>query len=156
MIRDEKFILEIHEGKFIERSVDLLTWARWFQRARGTNDSWPNRRISETRIVGFVVSTVFLGLDHAFGQSARPKVYETMIFFLPERLGFRGYYCERCSTYREAVAQHRRVVYRLPIIIGVDLWYRARWRAIKAYDLLRDRGYAFWHRFLRWTRNSNS
>jgi hypothetical protein len=47
------------------------------------------------------VSTVFLGLDHRYGEEP-PLIFETMIFG-------RGFeYQERCSTWDEAVAMHDR------------------------------------------------
>lgn len=49
------------------------------------------------------VSTVFLGLDHSFGQGD-PILFETMVF----RDGH-GEECERYCTWQEAEAGHRRV-----------------------------------------------
>lgn len=55
---------------------DLLTWARWLE----TSD----RKLAydEIRVPGHPntrVSTVFLGIDHAFG-SGPPVLWETMVF----------------------------------------------------------------------------
>ncbi len=47
------------------------------------------------------VSTVFLGLDHAFGGGP-PMLFETMIFG-----GDHDEYCERYATVEEARAGHR-------------------------------------------------
>lgn len=39
------------------------------------------RRVAITRLDVGVVSTVFLGLDHAFGTSDVPILFETMVFY---------------------------------------------------------------------------
>ena len=55
---------------------------------------------------GYVVSTVWLGLDHSFGEDSPPLIFETLVL--------RGYDGEelmyRCSTEDEAYEQHARVV----------------------------------------------
>ena len=53
-----------------------------------------------------LVSTFFLGLDHAFGGGP-PLLFETMIFGMPERS---EEYQERCSTWEQAEAMHERAV----------------------------------------------
>jgi hypothetical protein len=82
--------------------VDLLTWAREFE----TMD----RRVAETTVGDFWVSTVFLGLDHNWGHRGSPLLFETMVF--PADKDTRGLdiHCERCSTWLEAEAQHARIV----------------------------------------------
>jgi hypothetical protein len=50
---------------------DLLEWGRWMQDA--------DRIVLRTVIGEWRVSTVFLGLDHQFGQGP-PILFETMIF----------------------------------------------------------------------------
>ena len=52
---------------------NLLEWARWMEDA--------DRRVAETIVGDYRVSTVFLGLDHSFRQNGAPPVlFETMIF----------------------------------------------------------------------------
>jgi hypothetical protein len=50
------------------------------------------------------VSTVFLGLDHNFGEGGAPLLFETMVFGLP------GEDCRRYSTWAEAEEGHARIV----------------------------------------------
>jgi hypothetical protein len=67
------FDLPIHyilEGK-IARRVDFLTWAMWYQGA--------DRTIARTEINNVVVSTVFFGLDFAWGEENVPELFETII-----------------------------------------------------------------------------
>jgi hypothetical protein len=86
------YILDGHEPL----AVDLMTWARWF-------DSDDQRRVGSTVLDGEAhVSTVFLGLDHAFGVGGPPILFETMIFGGPH-----GGYCERYATWAEAEAGHQ-------------------------------------------------
>jgi hypothetical protein len=84
--------------------ADVLTWGRWYE----ANNA---RRIVKQEQVGeFFVSTVFLGLDHAWGPSARPVLFETMVF--PHDT-VRDLHCERYSTWAEAATGHEAVVARL-------------------------------------------
>ncbi len=92
----------ILEGK-TPKKVDLMTWARWFEAAID------NRRVGET--IGNApagayprtrVSTMFLGLDHSFGDGS-PLLFETMIFG-----GEHDGYQDRCTTWEEAEAMHKK------------------------------------------------
>ncbi len=64
----EHYILDGHTPY----PVDLMTWAAWFETRE-------NRHVANDSIGDVQVSTVFLGLDHAFGQGP-PLLFETMIF----------------------------------------------------------------------------
>ena len=79
---------------------DMLAWAKWFEEAG------ESRRVARTEIgsVGFV-STVFLGLDHSFGEG-RPVLFETMSFIGDESEDYFDRYC----TWDEAEAGHARIV----------------------------------------------
>lgn len=65
------------------------------------------RRVALDEIGDYVVSTVFLGLDHCFSLTGSPILFETMIF---PKGGFRDLHCERYETWNEAVAGHQRIV----------------------------------------------
>jgi len=71
---------------------DLLEWANWFEEA--------DRQVAHDKVNGHTVSTVFLGLDHGFGQGGPPVLFETMIF--PE-VGYQ----ERSCTWDEALECHK-------------------------------------------------
>lgn len=51
--------------------IDFMTWGTWMQTAE--------RHLAKTTVGLFWVSTVFLGIDHAFGGGP-PVLWETMIF----------------------------------------------------------------------------
>lgn len=84
---------ELKEAGFIE-------WASWFQ----NND----RVVKQQELKnGLYVSTVFLGLDHSFGEGP-PLLFETMVF--PKKGDFTDMDTERYSTYEEAEKGHKKMV----------------------------------------------
>jgi hypothetical protein len=89
-----KYILEGRET----RPVSLEEWAKWFETG--------NRRVGQDTVGDKLVSTVFLGLDHSFGEP-RPILFETMVF---PHGSWSEEYCARYSTYNEAEAGHKAVV----------------------------------------------
>jgi hypothetical protein len=86
----------ILDGKMPRLEPDLLTWGRWLEDA--------DRHVALSIQGDVRVSTVFLGLDHSFGDGP-PLLFETMAFVAGEEQG-----CERSSTWEEAEAGHRRMV----------------------------------------------
>ena len=98
----------ILDGKTVRPEPDLLKWAKWIETA--------NRLVRNDRAtvsvaggaVGFVdVSTVFLGIDHSFGEGP-PLLFETMIFGGPldqEQ--------DRCSTWEAAEKMHEKMMERV-------------------------------------------
>lgn len=77
--------------------VDLMEAARFHKSDR--------RFVAKTKVYeGCEVSTVFLGLDHRFGDGP-PLVFETLVFG-----GTEDGEGDRYSTYAEAVAGHARFV----------------------------------------------
>ena len=96
----DKFILN-DKGEPIPES-DLIKWGMWFHESR-------NQRIVAKDIIGESnVSTVFLGLDHSWGDGP-PVLWETMVFG-----GLLDQEQDRCSGSREqAEAMHQRMVERV-------------------------------------------
>ncbi len=89
----DKYILDGHTPIVCE---DLLEWAGWFEKA--------DRHVRKTEIRDIKVSTVFLGLNHSFGEG-KALLFETMIF---------GGECDgkmwRYSTWEEAEEGHKKAV----------------------------------------------
>jgi hypothetical protein len=78
--------------------VDLMTWARWFENVT-------HRTVAKTIVSNTVnVSTVFIGLDHQFGNGP-PLIFETMVFGGPHDGDMNRY-----STWDEAAAGHAAMV----------------------------------------------
>lgn len=62
-----------------------------------------SKRVDLTTIDDSHISTVFLGIDHRFGDDGPPILFETMIFG-----GKFNDYQERCSTWDQAVEMHKK------------------------------------------------
>lgn len=82
------------------KPAELMEWAEWF----GNMD---NRRIARTKVGSAEVSTVFLGLNHNWGDGP-PLIFETMVFGGPL-----DEECERYSTLDEARRGHDHMVARV-------------------------------------------
>lgn len=89
-----KYILEGHTPVPCH---DLMGWALWFESA--------DRKVAVDHVGDSKISTVFLGVDHAWGANGPPQLFETMVFGGPMDM-----HQERCSTWDEAVRQHDRVL----------------------------------------------
>jgi hypothetical protein len=98
----EKYTLA-EDGRTPVVCDDLMAWAKRYEALRrGLDDPY---RVALTKLPGDIkVSTVFLGLDHQFGDGP-PLLFETMIFG-----GTEDEYCERYSTWEEAEAGHKKAV----------------------------------------------
>jgi hypothetical protein len=84
----------ILDGKVPKSCKDASEWGEWF------NNCGDSRIIAKTEVGESVVSTVFFGIDHNFGNGP-PLLFETMIFG-----GKFDEECWRCSTWEEAEARH--------------------------------------------------
>jgi hypothetical protein len=86
---NEYYILDGHKPV----PADLITWGKWMMTA--------DRHVAKTMIGDVWVSTVFLGLNHAWDPSAQPLLFETMIFG-----GEHNQYQDRCCTWKRAEEMH--------------------------------------------------
>ncbi len=77
---------------------DLFAWWRWFENTG-------NRVVDVDTRGDARVSTVFLGLDHAFTNGGAPVLWETMIFG-----GEHDGYCERYTSQADAVRGHEKAL----------------------------------------------
>lgn len=62
------------------------------------------QRVGNTKAGDATVSTVFLGLDHRYGDGP-PQLFETLVFGGP----FDGW-MDRCATWEQAEAMHEKAV----------------------------------------------
>jgi len=91
----QKYILK--GKKAIPCHDTIIEWAQWWSNA--------NRVVKQTEVAPSVtVSTVFLGLDHQFGDGD-PLLFETLVIG-----GHRNGEMDRYSTWDEAVREHDRIV----------------------------------------------
>jgi hypothetical protein len=91
------------EGKKIVPVGDLLEWAKWFE------EHHEEKVVARTHIKRpggdqILISTVFLGLDHRFGQGD-PVLFETMVFGGPL-----DQHQDRYTTYNKAELGHKKMV----------------------------------------------
>ena len=91
---NKKYILD--GKKLVE--ADLMTWATWFEKTVG-------RRVAYDKVGDKTISTVFIGIDHNFGEG-EPHLFETMIF--PESEVY-----ERYPTWESAEAGHKKCLEEL-------------------------------------------
>jgi hypothetical protein len=90
-----RYILVGHEPV---EEPDLMTWVTWLESA--------DRCVRHTEQGDVRVSTVFLGLDHNFGDLfGRPILFETMAF-----VGHDSVARDHYRTWDEAEAGHARIV----------------------------------------------
>lgn len=82
--------------------ITLLEWSESYQSDQ--------QRVAEDNVGPWWVSTVWLGLNHQYGDGP-PLIFETMIF--PKNgddINYDGHYSERYSTEAEAIEGHKRAV----------------------------------------------
>lgn len=80
--------------------IGLADWSRMFED--------PRRVVAQTVVGQLTVSTVFLGLDHGWGEGP-PVLWETMIFDTHWRVAGDDYQ-ERYTSRAAALEGHRRAV----------------------------------------------
>ena len=90
--RPLNYILENRVPVPVQTS-DILVWGQWFE-------DFENRRVAQDWVHGVQVSTVFLGIDHAYHGEV-PLLFETMTFGKPL-----DEECWRCATWDQAETQH--------------------------------------------------
>ena len=93
-ISTEKYILDKEGNPQVEN--DLGKWGKYMESAE--------RHVAQDSVDGIKISTVFLGLDHNYGDGA-PVLWETMIFG-----GSHDQYCERYASKEGALAGHKKAV----------------------------------------------
>jgi len=86
-------------GKTPVACLNLYEWAKWHDTA--------DRQVARETIGESEISTVFLGLDHQWGEGP-PILFETMVFG-----GKLADEQDRYSTWDEAVAGHKAIVKRV-------------------------------------------
>lgn len=89
---------------------DISKWAEWFATAnRVVRKSIAVAKVGGTPIGNVDVSTVFLGLDHSFGNGS-PMLFETMVFG-----GLLDGEIDRCSTWEGAEKMHEAMCERVKL-----------------------------------------
>lgn len=90
----------------------LMQWAQWVE-------VFENKIVEQTEIEGYMISTVFLGLDHNWSGQGPPILFETMVFRAADwhepdkdkrRLVDQD--MNRYATWDEAKKGHRRFIWQ--------------------------------------------
>ena len=106
-----KYILNKRGEPVLE--PDLYTWGEWFE------GHVQARRVARTEIGPYLISTVFLGLDHGCGSDNIPILWETMVFKLSKGETIE---CDRCGGSREqAEALHAAMVEKLEAVLALNV-----------------------------------
>src|SRR5216117_97820 len=94
----------LDENHCLVGTDDVRVWGKWFE-------SIKNRRVGEDKIGEITISTVFLGIDHQWGDGP-PLVFETMIFG-----GELNDSQWRYSTWDDAVIGHKMAVKKVKKLV---------------------------------------
>ena len=78
---------------------DVLLWAKDFENIE-------KKRVARNEKNGIVVSTVWMGLDHRFGDEGKPLIFESMVFNDEGDEQVQ----ERYSTEQESIEGHKKLV----------------------------------------------
>jgi hypothetical protein len=100
------------------RSMEMLAWAQKVEDSE-------YKVVAQHWVRGWMVSTVWLGIDHGFGFSHAPVIFETMIFPPGDEAGGEHIaseqYQDRYSTEEAACAGHDRALSWLREKLGDDI-----------------------------------
>ena len=95
----------------------LMVWARWMERNR------QEKVVEQTRLAGFMVSTVFLGMDHGFNPEGPPVLWESMVFDVQENgdwVSSSEWDMDRCAgSWEQAQEMHVRMVRAVAQALGI-------------------------------------
>jgi hypothetical protein len=104
---------------YYDRKGQPITMMEWAAKL----DDFDGRVVAQHWIRGWMVSTVWLGIDHGFGMRAVPIIFETMIFppgdEAPDGV-WAEQYCDRYPTEEAAQAGHDRAIASLREKLGDD------------------------------------
>jgi hypothetical protein len=93
-------------SRYYDRSGKPMTMTDWAEKF----DDFDYRRVALTRLEGGEVSTVWLGLNHRFGDGT-PLIFETMVFG-----GKMDQECNRYSNEQDAIRGHQEMVNKVKVL----------------------------------------
>ncbi len=104
VFEDIDALLKGHFYKLIDKQPVACTFAEYATSMKSAE----NRIIEQTRVGELTVSTVFTGIDHAFGMGEK-QLFETSVFGLPDDIQPQW----RFASWDNAVNQHLQLVLML-------------------------------------------
>jgi hypothetical protein len=119
---------------YYDRKTQVIDLDRWLALSTyGDTEYGPTamhyKVLRRTRVGGYMVSTVWLGIDHGFGRHRAPVIFETMIFADeswdadrsdPDREKMLDLDMDRYSYEQEAFAGHEQMVMTVRAATGAD------------------------------------
>lgn len=102
------YLLDGHRAYQVRATTEDSSFLEWAQ-AWGALD----RHVAHDQLPLAAVSTIFLGIDVAWGDDALPLIFETKVFAHPALRGVLVDFQGRCSTWEQAEAMHARVMAEL-------------------------------------------
>lgn len=103
-VDDIDALLEGHFYKLVDKQPVPCTFSEYTSSMKSVN----NRLIEQTRVDKLTVSTVFTGIDYAFGMGEK-QLFETSVFGLPDDILPQW----RFASWDAAVNQHLQLVVTL-------------------------------------------
>jgi hypothetical protein len=94
-----------HHSPYFDRQGQRINLARWVELYEG----YDYRRVAETTVEPYWISTVWLGIDHGWGE-ASPLIFETMVFAPDDTELGPEIECRRYGTEAAALAGHEETV----------------------------------------------
>jgi hypothetical protein len=91
----------LNADKTVTAIDDPARWAEAYEDREARRVGWTTLETGER------ISTVFLGLNHSIREDGPPLIFETMVFGPDDMM---DHFCERYSTYADAVSGHERAV----------------------------------------------
>lgn len=119
--------IETDDGQVVQEP-NLTAWSMWMERA--------NRIVARTEIDDILISTVFLGIDHAWGGGP-PVLWETMVFGGPL-----DDYTARYTNRAAALANHHQMVMAVRYSLEKTRddrsfnpvsWFWRMWKGVKSW-----------------------
>lgn len=107
---------DVIDGRYYDRSGNAISFRDYMRLNAYYQDHLEYKRVAETAIGDYWVSTVWLGLDHGLGRPyERPLIFETMVF--NRATDESDLDCKRYSTEAEAREGHERMVAEVRLIV---------------------------------------
>ena len=96
---------------YYDRQGEPLTFRQWGM----LHSLMEYKAVAQTTVGHYWISTVWLGLDHSFGEGP-PVIFETMVFRSEES----DLECQRYATEAEAIAGHLRMVRQVKALLPLE------------------------------------
>lgn len=126
--RPKMYMLDDNHEPVAVDVADHESYAAWIKSMEGTRSVASTEVVDRIRHEAYHISTVFLGIDHSFGEGNIPVLFETMVFG-----GKHDGHQDRYTNYEAARAGHDRVVHMVRESCKRD---RIRWHILNVVQAI--------------------